>query len=79
MPAPPFQISLPPGFEVTEEPDRLGLGRSPLYAALVRDDRGREGVWLGRESRPGAVRTMIVYSQEAPGLSEFLYSRFRSA
>jgi hypothetical protein len=79
MPAPSFEISLPPGFEIIEEPSLLGSGPGGLYAALLADERNREGVVLARQTRAGVIRSLIVFSSEAPRLSEFLSSRFSSA
>jgi hypothetical protein len=75
MPAPPFEIPLPPGFEVIEEPSQLGVGRGGMYAALVQDQRGRVGAVLCRQTRADVVRSLTVFQDEIATLADFLWAR----
>lgn len=75
MAAPPFEIRLPPGFEVVEEPSELGRGRAALFAVSIEDDRGRRGVMLARQTRQDVVRSLVVYEDELGPLSDFLHAR----
>lgn len=75
MPQPPFEITTPPDFEVIEEPSKISDGRTGLYAALIEHKRGRRGVLLARQTRPGTVRTMAIYADELGPLSDYLHSR----
>ena len=74
MPCPPFEIRLPPGFEVIEEPSQLGRGTAPMFAVSIEDDRGRRGVLLTRQTR-AAVRSMVLFEGELGPLSEWLWAR----
>lgn len=75
MPAPPFEIRLPPGFEVIEEPTQIGAGSMALFAVAIEDDRGRRGVMLSRRTRADVVRSMALFESELGRLSDFLHAR----
>jgi len=72
MPAPHFEITTPPGFQISSEPSQIGQGLGGLWVAPIAAADGRWGVVLARQARPGTVRSMVVYSQELARLIQAL-------
>lgn len=77
MACPPFELRLPPGFEVIEEPTEIGTQRSGknLFAALIQDERGRVGAVLCRQTRADVVRSLTVFEDEIAPLADFFWRR----